>query len=186
MTLNNILNDLKNFDAKKDKVNDASNGLPAGTYNTAVAGVQHFASNKSGYEAICVIFKALDGKYIGTKEFTYISLAETTLTGKMIPDFVIERNIKFLMKLDALTHDEPKLTINDFMSDNLTDKYETIVNKLRDIAGKTIELTVITRENSKDKTRPFKNYDLEMADPLPKKETKENKDVEINDFDLPF
>lgn len=185
MSLADVLNGMKDFDAKKDKVNTNNmNGLPAGEYQAMISDIGHMVY-KSGYECIGVIFEVISGNHAGEKEYVNISMAEKSKNGKDIPDFVLERNVKLLMKLDALTAETPVLTARDFIGENETDVHENVAQKLHNRVGKTINLTVITRPNKKDPDNPFKEYELAAAAPIQTADPA-GEDIVIPDKDLPF
>lgn len=165
---------LNNFDPKKDNVNAGGNGLPAGTYTTTIEKIDHRVYD-SGFDCFQLVFQVLEGEHAGEKEMYNISFATVAKSGNPIPDFIIDRSMKFVSKLsDKLG----KNAIEAFSSDNETDVHENLKNLLKSEEGTTIELIIDERPNKKDPANPYKEYDLGEV-------TKADA-IDIDDEDLPF
>ncbi|GAY74323.1 hypothetical protein [Lentilactobacillus kosonis] len=151
---------LAGFDAKNDSISTPQ-GLPAGEYLMAIDSIGHSAF-KSGWDAFSASFQVVEGEHTGRKENVNISFAETSKDGKPIPDFVLDRNIKFVAKLGALVGID--ITAQDFDFDNETDLHEHLADKLHAQSGKFVVLDIIERPNKKDPSSPYRSYDLKEAD----------------------
>ncbi len=165
---------LAGFDAKKDAINTPQ-GLPAGEYLMAIDGIGH-STFDSGWDAFSTSFKVVEGEHIGRKENINISFAETSKSGKPIPDFVLDRNIKFVAKFGALVG--INITAEDFDFDNETDLHEHLSQKLHGQVGKYVKLVIIDSLNKKDPSNPFRNYDLEEAE--------QPEMPQVDDSDMPW
>lgn len=165
---------LAGFDAKNDSVS-APQGLSAGTYKMTVDNIGH-RSFESGWDAFGVTFQVVEGEDAGRKENVNISFAETSKNGTAIPDFVLDRNIKFVTKLGALLG--ITIGMEDFDYDNETDLHDHLAQKLHSGEGKFVSLIITERPNKKDPSSPYRSYDLE--------ETEQPEPIEISDDDMPF
>lgn len=175
MSLRNLADQtLTGFDPKKDSVNSSS-ALPAGEYLMNITKLGHRVF-KSGFDAIAIAFQVADGEQAGRIENVNISFAETSSSGNAIPEFVLDRNIKFISKLGALLGVD--ITADDFGADNSTDINNHIGEKLSTEIGKFINLKIIETPNKKDPNSPYRNYELEAAE--------QPEEIEIDDDDLPF
>lgn len=174
MSLRNLAaKGLAGFDPKKDSV-DASQGLPAGKYSTTVSAIEH-RSFDSGWDCFGSTFEVVEGEHAGQRENVNISFAETSSKGKAIPDFILDRNIKFVSKLGSFVGVD--ITADDFAADNETDIHEHLTQKLHDHIGAMMTLVVTTRPNKKDPSNPYTSYDLEpMEQPT---------EINVDDDDLP-
>lgn len=190
MGLQDIANDLKNFDAKNDKVNVSNmNGLPAGEYEVMVENAEHKVY-QSGFDCFAVTLNVVTGEHASQKEFINTSFAETSKSGNAIPDFVLERNARMVMKLGALMGVEVSPEV--FLLPNETDIHEKLNELLHPEIGKMVHLTIKTRPNKNDPSNPYKEY--EFDEPETQIETPEadgtpfsNTDqIDIDDDDLPF
>lgn len=190
MGLQDIANDLKNFDAKNDKINVSNmNGLPAGEYEVMVENAEHKVYG-SGFDCFAVTLNVVSGEHAGQKEFINTSFAETTKNGNAIPDFVLERNARMVMKLGALMG--ASVSPEVFLLPNETDIHEKLNELIHPEIGKLVHLTIKTRPNKKDPDNPYKEYEFDEAET--KVETPDagetpfsNGDqIEIDDEDLPF
>ncbi|YAB13894.1 hypothetical protein ACT5GY_02640 [Lactiplantibacillus plantarum] len=166
-------NTLDNFDPKNDSVNSGSTGLPDGDYLTAVESIEH-RSFDSGWDCLQVVFTVLDGDHAGAK-YDRISFATKNKAGKAIPDFILSRNIKFVIKLGSLLGVEMKPEY--FASENETDTHEMLANVLAPEKGKSVILHVKHRPNKKDPDNPYVEYDLDA--------TEQPETADITDADLP-
>lgn len=190
MGLQDIANDLKNFDAKNDKINVSNmNGLPAGEYEVMVENAEHKVY-KSGFDCFAVTLNVVSGDRAGQKEFINTSFAEVSKNGKPIPDFVLDRNARMVMKLGALMG----VTVSPevFLLPNETDIHEKLNELIHPEIGKLVHLTIKTRENKNDPDNPYKEYEFDEAET--KVETPDagetpfsnSGQIEIDDEDLPF
>lgn len=167
-------NTLDNFDPKNDSVNSGSTGLPDGDYLTAVESIEH-RSFDSGWDCLQIVFTVLDGDHAGEKEYDRISFATKSKAGKAIPDFILSRSIKFVIKLGSLLGVEMKPEY--FASENETDTHEMLANVLAPEKGKSVILHVKHRPNKKDPDNPYVEYDLDA--------TEQPETADITDADLP-
>lgn len=174
MSLRDLANKgLAGFDPNKDSV-DAPQGLPAGEYTTTLTAIEHRTFN-SGWDCFGTTFEIAEGEYAGRRENVNISFAETSKAGKAIPDFILDRNIKFVSKLGSFIGVD--ITADDFGMENETDIHEHLANKLHDHIGVLMTLVVTTRPNKKDPSNPYTSYDLEpMEQPT---------EINVDDDDLP-
>lgn len=161
MSLRDIANEIaaSSYDPKTDAVATAA-GLPAGDYTTVVSEVAHRVFD-SGWDCFGATFEVIEGDHTGQKENVNISFAETAKSGKAIPKFILDRNIKLIMKLGAFLGVE--ITPDDF-ADNETDTHENLYQKMHGHEGVTMILKVTVRENKKDPSNPYTSYDLDEAD----------------------
>lgn len=174
MSLRDLANKgLAGFDPNKDSV-DAPQGLPAGKYSTTVSAIEH-RSFDSGWDCFGSTFEVVEEDHAGQKENVNISFAETSSKGKAIPDFILDRNIKFVSKLGAFLGVD--ITADDFAGDNETDVHEHLAKKLHDHIGVMVTLVVTTRPNKKDPSNPYTSYDLEAME--------QPEEIDIDDDDLP-
>ncbi|KRN27732.1 hypothetical protein IV38_GL001946 [Lactobacillus selangorensis] len=165
---------LAGFDAKKDSVS-APQGLPAGEYTMIVTKIDHRVFD-SGWDAFGITFEVVEGDETGRHENVNISFAETSKSGKPIPDFVLDRNIKFASKLGALLGVD--ITSDDFAFDSETDIHEHLAQKMHGQEGKLVKLEIIESPNKKDPSHPYRNYDL--------KEAEQPETIDVKDDDLPY
>lgn len=166
---------MDNFDPNKDSVNSGgSQGLPDGDYLTAIDDIKH-ATFDSGWDCLQITFSVLDGEHAGEKEFDRISFATKSKAGKAIPDFILSRSIKFVIKLGSLLGVEMKPEY--FASENETDTHETLAQVLMNENGKTVTLHVKHRPNKKDPENPYTEYDLDAAE--------QPEELDVTDADLP-
>ena len=165
---------LNKFDPKKDSVNAGNSGLPDGDYLTAVESIEHRTFD-SGWDCLQLVFTVLDGEHAGEKEYDRISFATHSKAGKAIPDFILSRSIKFVIKLGDLLGIEMKPEY--FAAENETDTHEMLANALAPEKGKSVILCVKHRPNKKDPDNPYVEYDLGAAE--------QPKVVEVMDDDLP-
>ncbi|MBT9670434.1 hypothetical protein GPK34_00085 [Secundilactobacillus kimchicus] len=165
---------LDGFDAKHDAVS-APQGLPAGDYTMSVSDIDHRVF-KSGWDAFGVTFEVVEGENVGRKENVNLSFAETTKTGKAIPEFVLDRNIKLVAKLGAMMNID--ITGEDFAAENETDIHDHLAQKLRPGLGTIVILKIIETPNKKHpENGPFRNYDLQ--------ETEQPDELNVDDQELP-
>lgn len=164
---------LAGFDPNKDSV-EAPQGLPAGDYKAAVSSIEH-RSFDSGWDCFGTTFEVVEGDHAGQKENVNISFAEKSKAGKAIPDFILDRNIKFVSKLGAFSGVD--ITADDFGGENETDIHEHLANKLHEHIGTLVILKVSVRPNKKDPSNPYTSYDLDQTD--------QPEAIDLGDDDLP-
>lgn len=162
------------FDPKKDNINAGNQALPAGEYEMIIENIGH-DSFESGWDCLTIVFQVVSGEQVGRKEFNRISFAETAKSGKAIPDFVLDRNIKFVSKLASLTGIPMKA---DYFAGNETDVHENLSKALFPSTGQAIKLIITDKPNKKDPDNPFREYELAEA---PKIE-----EIQVDDNELPF
>ncbi len=192
MSLLDALNEVKKsgFDPKKGKEYNAFENIPAGTYKVSLDGVTH--NVKGNRDFLMLSFLVIEGKYDGKSESVFPTLAQTTSTGKAMPQFVIARSISMLQVIGEMV-DTP-IPDSCFNHENETDAYEDLVSVLAKGKGKILTMTIKESPNKKNPDRPYRNYEFEKAEqPKPLKiDDKEdpfadqNNGVELNDDDLPF
>lgn len=190
MSLAELAKSIQNYDPKKDKINSGGNGLPAGTYNVIIEDASHRAF-KSGWDCMSFSFKVIDGEHAGQKEVVNLSFAEVAKSGKRIPDFVLERNMKTVITLGHLM--KVTVPVSAFLLPNETDIHEELNGLLHSEIGATAKMTIKERENKNNPAEPFKEYefdesDLQMETPAAKSTPFENnvEELDLETMDLPF
>ncbi|MFT8916529.1 MAG: DUF669 domain-containing protein [Oenococcus sp.] len=189
MSLNSIFNEIEKFDPSKEKV-QSFEGLPKGDYNAIFTKVTYQIPNpgQSYNPSNHFDFEILDGEFAGRHENMQLSFEEVTPNGKPVPDFVLERNGRTLVKLFYILGIQFKLEAQDLLDGN------KIVDALKPAIGKKLIVHLDVRENKKNPQYPYRSYDF---DPLAESRTSEPKteaEVEkgdgqlpdISDDDLPF
>ena len=192
MSLLDALNEVKKsgFDPKKGKEYNAFENIPAGTYKVSLDGVTH--NIKGNRDFLMLSFLVIEGKYSGKSESVFPTLAQTTSTGKAMPQFVIARSISMLQVIGEMV-DTP-IPDSCFNHENETDAYEDLANVLAKGKGKILTMTIKESPNKKNPDRPYRNYEFEKAEqpkPLPIDDKEDpfadqKNDIELNDDDLPF
>lgn len=195
MSLLDIANKLdeSGFDPKEGKEANDNQPIPAGTYLVNFENVTHNASNDRDF--LMLTFTVMQGDQEGHKENIFPTLAQTTSTGKAMPDFVISRAISLIKVVGAMCN----ITVpNDvFAFDSETDAYEAIVPVLQPGIGTLMQLKITETPNRKNPDRPYRNYEFKpQAQPtMPKADSTDNADpfkdaktegTEVNEEDLPF
>ncbi|CAJ1186237.1 hypothetical protein CPEBRM1_ABPJDJAI_00872 [Companilactobacillus paralimentarius] len=162
-------NVMSNFDATKDDINGYE-GLPAGDYHMAVEAVQ-----RTDYDQLSVKAQVIEGDNTGRIEFVNIGLDEVTSTGKPLPDFVIDRNIKTVARLAAV--------LGVAVTDDAWDDMGIMVHEFSEAVGKQFQMKLKLRENKKNPQYPYKEYEFEeiKQDPFETNDT-----PEVSDDDVPF
>lgn len=181
----------KDFDAKHDKINTSQyDPLPAGEYLVVMNKAEHFVSKRSGWEAMSFDMQVIEGDYAGRHEHVMVSLAEKSMKGKAIPDFVIARNIRTIAKISALS--DVQLDDSDFEGVE-TDAYEKIRVKFMGHEGATMLMKITESPNKKDPDNPYRNYEFaEHEETTPEPADTDDKDLPTDttevddDQDLPF
>ncbi|WP_283582901.1 DUF669 domain-containing protein [Limosilactobacillus difficilis] len=145
------------WDAKKDNINTGYEDIPAGDYTAIMNKAEHFVSKKSGFEALTFDMQVIEGDYAGRHERVFVNLADTKKDGSKMPDFVVDRAIKTVAKVAALSN--VNLEDSDF-DGNTTDVIEKIVEKFRGNEGATVKMHISERPNKKDPDNPYRSYDF--------------------------
>lgn len=181
-------NATKNWDAKKDNVNQ-SEAIPAGDYQAMIDNVDHPVYD-SGWDCLRFTMQIIKGDYASRKEQLRISLATKTTKGKPMPDFVVSRNIRTIAKIGEMVGLEMK---PEYFPDNETDAYEKLVTAFKPYIGKTLEMTIKVSPNKKDPDNPYRNYDFGPGETVKEpsneefvKNLEQNDKQVIDDNDLPF
>lgn len=162
-------NVMDNFDATKDDINGYE-GLPAGDYHMAVENVQ-----RNDNDQLSIKSQVIEGDATGRIEFINIGLDEVTSTGKPLPDFVIDRNIKTVARLAAV--------LGVAVTDDAWDDMGIMVHEFNESVGKQFTMTLSLRENKKNPQYPYKEYEFE---PIKEDPFEADKAPEVSDDDVPF
>lgn len=197
MSLLDLANKLdeSGFDPKEGKEASGNEPIPAGTYLVNFEGITHNA--KGDRDFLMLTFTIMQGEQEGRKESIFPTLAQTTSTGKPMPDFVISRAISLIKVVGAMCN---IVVPNDvFAFDTETEAYEAIVPVLQPGIGTLMELTITDTPNKKNPDRPYRSYSFKPhAQPTtPKADdtaTADNADpfkdaktgAELTNDDLPF
>lgn len=193
MSLADLAKSLQDFDPKKDNINQSNNnGLPAGEYEVLIEDASH-KTFQSGWDCIGFDFSVLTGEFAGRKEIVNLSFAETSKSGKNIPEFVLERNGRTVMALGALMG--VTVPVSVFLMDNETDIHEKLGQMLHSEIGETVKMIIKTRPNKNDPDNPYKEYEFKASEQsietpdvddsaMPFADS-ENQ-IEISDDELPF
>ncbi|MGM0220037.1 hypothetical protein [Enterococcus sp. AZ126] len=168
-TLSNIKKE--GFDPKKDKVATNSK-LEAGSYPVRLKSAQANV-DKNDRTQLAVALEVVSGKDKNRLEVIYFSFDDG------LPDFVLEKNGRTLLKLAAMA--ELELTKKD-----LTDEYTTAL-ALEKVIGNQFLMNLSIAENKKNPNFPYRNYDFgpldnEVSDPF----GGTGSTIDISDDDLPF
>lgn len=176
------------WDAKKGKDYNPNAGIPDGTYTVELDNVTHNAKNDR--EFLMITFQVVEGEHEGQTETVFPSLAQTTATGKPMPDGVIARSIAQIKLIgEAVGIDVPDKC---FLHDSESEAYEDIVKVFHPALGRILKLNKETRPNRKNPQYPYRNYKF-AKNAQPKQAPAEDpfKDddkgsVEIDDSQMPF
>lgn len=166
-TLKNVKD--SGFDASTDSTSTNSK-LPAGRYPVRLKSAENSQST-NGYEQVAVGLEVVSGKYKDRQEFIYWSFGST------LPDFVLEKNGRELLKLAEMTG--VKFTQQDLQTEESTAK------ALQRGLGKQFLMNLELRENKKNPDYPYRNYDFEKLE-------NENNDFDsfnqddVGEVDIPF
>lgn len=176
---NQTLNDFN----PDEKINGYE-GLQSGTYPVVVEDV-----SLTDWGSFSMKVSVMEGDDAGRVEFIQVSLDENSSSGKPLPDFVIDRNIKTLAKLAFVTG----VTIDDDSWDNIS----ALPNDFADAKGKVFEMELKLRENKNRPEYPYKEYEFnELEQPeFSEDETlgkatdpfaDSGSNIEVSDDDMPF
>lgn len=192
MSLLDALNEVKKsgFDPKKGKEYNAFEAIPAGTYKVSLDGVTH--NVKGDRDFLMLNFLVIEGKYEGKSESVFPTLAQTTSTGKPMPNFVLARSISMLQVIGEMTG--TPIPDSCFAHDSETDAYEDLANTLAPAKGKILTMTIKETANKKNPDHPYRNYEFAPAEQPKTLDVDEKQDpfanqsngVELTDDDLPF
>lgn len=165
-TLNAIKQD--GFDPKKDSISNNTN-LESGDYPVKLSKSQ-VTVTRSGRTQIQIQLEVVSGKHKGRTETLFLGFE------KDLPEFVLENNGKYLMKIAALS--DVQFTQGELQTE------EDTAEALRRGIGKQFLMKLNVRPNKKNPDFPYRNYDFEElkdepVDPFP------NSTEEFND-DFPF
>ena len=156
------------FDAAKNKINGYE-GLPAGDYQMIVQNVQHDNLDRLSIRSVVIDGTENDGRI----EFINLGLDEVTPSGKPLPSFVIDRNIKTIMKLG--------LVLGIGITDEAWDDVGQLVKEFEPAVGKQFIMHLTLKENKKNPSYPYKEYEFDAV----KEDPNDLNGVEVDDNDLP-
>lgn len=156
------------YDASKDEINGYE-GLPAGDYQMIVVNAQ-----RSNLDQLSIRAEVLDGsENDGRVEFINLGLDEVTQSGKPLPDFVIDRNIKTIMRLG--------LVLGIAVTDEAWDDVGVLVKEFEPAVGKQFMMHLTLKENKNNPSYPYKEYEFDAVEQDPN----DLNGVEVDDNDLP-
>ncbi|MGX4645678.1 DUF669 domain-containing protein [Holzapfeliella sp. JNUCC 80] len=172
---------LGKFDAKKENANSSTNtGLPAGDYVASLKSVGTFAAD-SGFHGLSLGFEVVEGDCVGQRESTILSFDEKTPSGKKMPDFVLDKNIKLVARLaNAVGY--------EIQDADFAEEEHSLTDAFKAYQGKVIELSIEEVPNKKDPDNPYRNYDFLPSDVEPKADpfADSGNTIDISDEDIPF
>lgn len=142
-TLNAIKED--GFDPKKDTIGGNAN-LPSGTYPVKLT-KSNVNVTRSGRTQIHVVLEVVSGDHKGRTENIFLGFESD------LPEFVLENNGKYLMKIAALTDVQ-------FKQSDLQTEADT-AEALKAGIGKQFSMKLNVRPNKKNPDFPYRNYDFE-------------------------
>lgn len=170
-----ILNTLKSikkddFDPAKDKIG-GGDYLESGKYPVQIKKTS-VQTTRSGRTQIMVTLEVVSGKDKGRVENVFLSFDPD------LPDFVLENNGKYLMKIMHFTN------INIESNKDKLEREEDVAELLSQGVGKQFGMDLKVRENKKNPDFPYRNYDFYelQDDPFEQNDSFE----EITEADLPF
>lgn len=159
------------FDPKKDKIG-GGDALPSGKYPVELekATVQ---VTKAGRTQIMVTLKVVSGEYKGRVENVFLSFDQD------LPEFVLDNNGKYLMKIAEFTGVE-------FKKKELESE-ETTAEALQRGIGKQFLMDLKVRENKKNPDFPYRNYDFkELEEEKEDSNATDDDEIDVDEDDLPF
>lgn len=160
-TLNAIKQD--GFDPTKDSIGGNAN-LESGDYPVKLNKSQ-VAVTRSGRTQIQIQLEVVSGDHKGRFETLFLGFESD------LPDFVLENNGKYLMKIAALS--DVQFTQGDLQTE------EDTADALKRGIGKQFMMKLNVRPNKKNPDFPYRNYDFS---PL-QEETEESFPSSTTDFD---
>lgn len=193
MSLLDALNEVKKsgFDPKKGKEYNAFEEIPAGTYKVSLDGVTH--NVKGDRDFLMLSFLVIEGKHEGKSESVFPTLAQTTSTGKPMPNFVLARSISMLQVIGEMVG--TPIPDSCFTHDSETDAYEDLANTLAPAKGKILTMTIKETANKKNPDHPYRKYEFAPVEQPKILDVDEKQDpfagntgsnIEITDDMLPF
>lgn len=190
--MQDILNDLQNFDASQGKPKNNNSRIPAGSYNVMLDGVTHGVGKNSDRDFLAFYFKVLDGKYAGREETIFPNLARTKRDGSPMNKNYLESQLSLVMVIAYLCGLDPQSVPKTYTdAENETVAYEELFKMFNNCKGKTMQIKITEQPNKKNPDNPWRNYTFSPAE-QPKKEAapadpfKDQKSVDVSDNDLPF
>ncbi|MCF1614807.1 DUF669 domain-containing protein [Tetragenococcus koreensis] len=152
----------KDFDAKKDNVNQ-SQRLEAGNYPVRLKSAQA-GQSKGGRDQISINLEVVSGENKDRQEIIFVSFDDD------LPEFVLEKNGRILLKIAAMVGVE-------FKKKDLEDEYAASEALSKGI-GQQFKMELTVSPNKKNPDFPYRNYNFE---PL-----KDETEDDFDDEDLPF
>ncbi|SKA13646.1 hypothetical protein SAMN02745116_02537 [Pilibacter termitis] len=156
----------KDFDASKDSI--SSNAmLPAGVYAVRLTKVKADSDN-FGNDEVAITLQVVSGDHKDKLEFLNL-VFKSNDTEKELPKFVVEKNVKTVLKLATMCG----LTLKkgDMKSE------ETLAKALQAGSGMQFKMILKLGKNKKNPDYPFRNYEFEELDNTP---------IDISDDEFPF
>lgn len=169
MSLLNTLQGLKKdgFDPQKDKIGGGGS-LPEGRYPVKLES-SSVVITSTGRTQIQLKLEVISGEHKGKRETIFLGFDED------LPDFVVENNGKYLMKIAAFTGVE-------FMESDLQYE-ENTAEKMKEGIGRQFIMKLDIRENKKNPDFPYRNYDFQALDDDP---LADQKTSDFPEKDIPF
>ena len=140
--------------------------LEAGNYPVRLKSVERAVSKSSNREQIAVKLEVVSGEFKDRTETFYLAF------GQDLPDFVLEKNGRLLLKLAEFA----KVKFN---KKDLVDEESTVEALQRGI-GNQFLLKLTVSPNRKDPSSPYRNYDFDSLD------SQVDDSIDIEEDDLPF
>lgn len=189
MSMLEVLKSLEeeHFDAKKGKVSNDVELLPAGTYTCLLKGVTHNQKNGRGF--LMFSLEVAEGDYAGRTEAIFPTLEQTTSKGNPMPDFVLARSIKTIKIIGAMVGlDVPNAC---FLSDDADVNYDSIEKAFDGFEGKMLQMTIKLSPNKKNPDQPYRNYEFAPTEQPKVAEVQDDPfaqaaGAEVSEDDLPF
>lgn len=164
MGLLNTLKQIKEegFDPRKDAISKSAR-LEAGNYPVRIKEVERTVNEKTSREQMIVKLEVVSGEAAGKFESIYLGFDDD------LPDFVLEKNGRILLKLAEFAG----VTFKKGELDDL----ESTTEALQRGIGKQFLLKLTITPNKKTPEYPYRNHDFdELSDGL----------EDVEDDDLPF
>ncbi|WP_137662873.1 hypothetical protein [Enterococcus hulanensis] len=173
MGLLDTLNEIKKdgFDPAKDKVNKNTK-LEAGKYPVRLKSAQAGTNERSQQDQIAIVLEVVSGKDKNRLEIIYMSFDDG------LPDFVLEKNGRTLLKLAAMIGVE-------FTKKDLADEYSASEALSKGI-GNQILMDLSVSPNKKNPNYPYRNYDFGPLEDKSDSDPLGGSTIDISDEDLPF
>lgn len=158
------------FDPKTDKVATNSK-LEAGNYPVRLKSAQA-GINNNGQDQINITLEVVSGEHKDRLETIYISFDDK------LPDFVLEKNGRTLLKLATMLGVE-------FTTKDLQDEYAT-AEALTKAIGNQLMMNLSLGKNKKNPDYPYRNYDFGLLEDKLESDPFSGSSIDISDDDLPF